>query len=367
MNPAQEPDSLQPTATERTQFRLSRQLDSDLTSEESAALVVLQQNDSDQAYLAAISNLRNQLQTLPVKPVSESFATSVRDAIHRESTIAPAVSSPDRGRGRIVRRIVAVSVTACAAALMLFLRPFDVGRDAQITQSNGSPAVEKALAISTNVAAVGTDADAAATRREAAEHQEAVTRQEELRPFLENDDWRIVVVKVHSKDREEVMRDIEALVAKNGMDIRPISGGVDHDERFGVLLTSTGIDDRAFIESLIPLTDAQSADWDAQSVAESTRESLIRRLQESLKIPTHSELHFGQVYVTLPKTTDSAVVADRPLLAKNSVIDNAVFPPATAEKATEPPTRIAAASQAPTPKMPVLVVFEFTDAAINRI
>ena len=367
MNPAQEPDSLQPTATERTLFLLSRQFDGDLTSEESAALAALQQTDSHQTYLAAIAKLRGQLQTLPVKPVSESFATSVRDAIHRESTIAPAVSSPDRGRGRIMRRIVAVSVTACAAALMLFLRPFDVGRDAQITQSNGSPAVEKALAISSNVAAVGTDADAAATRREAAEHQEAVTRQEELRPFLENDDWRIVVVKVHSKDREEVMRDIEALVAKNGMDIRPISGGVDHDERFGVLLTSTGIDDRAFIESLIPLTDAQSADWDAQSVAESTRESLIRRLQESLKIPTHSELHFGQVYVTLPKTTDPAVVADYPMLAKTSVIDNAVFPPATAEKATEQPTRIAAASQAPTPKMPVLVVFEFTDAAINRI
>jgi len=325
MNPAQEPDSLQPTATERMQLQLSRQLDGDLTPDESAALAVSPQKDSHQTYLAAIAKLRSQLHALPVKPVSESFATSVRDAIHRESTITPAVPSPERRRGRIMRGIVAVSVTACAAALMLSLRPLDVDHDSQIAQSTGSPAVEKAMTISTNVAAV--NSDAAATRRDVAEHLEAVTQQEELRPFLENDDWRIVVVKVDSKDREEVMRDIEALVAKNGMDIRPINGGADHNERFGVLLTSTGIDEKAFIESVIPLTDAQSADWDAQSVAESTRESLIRRIQESMKIPTHSELHFGQVYVTLPKSSDPAVVIEHP----------------------------------------ILVVFEFTEVAINRI
>lgn len=364
-DPVQEPDALQPTQTERTQFLLSRQLDGDLTPEESAALTVLQQNDSHQAYLAVIADLRSQLHALPVKLVSESFTTSVRDAIHRESAMAPAASSPDRRRGRIMRGIVAVSVTACAVALMLFLRPVDVDRAAQTAQSTSSPAAGKVMAISENIATVSTDTDAAATRREAAEYQEAVTQQEELRPFLESDDWRIVVVKVHSKDREEVMRDIEALVAKNGMDIRPINDGIDHDVRFGVLLTSTGIDEKAFIESVIPQTDAQSADWDAQSVAESTRESLIRRLQESMKIPTHSELHFGQVYVTLPKSPDPAVVADHPLLAKHSVTDDAVFPPATAEKAFEQPTQIAAAS--PAPKMPVLVVFEFIDAAVNRI
>ena len=365
MNPAQEPDSFLHSTADRTQFLLSRQFDGDLTSEESAALSALQQNESHLTYLAAIARLRRHLQTLPIKPVSESFATSVRDAIHRESTIVPAVSSPDRIRGWIMRGIVAVSVTACATALMLYLRPVDVNRNAQLAQLTGSPAAEKAKAISTNVAAVGKVADAAATQREVAKDREAVARQEELRPFLENDDWRIVVVKVNSKDREEVMRDIEALVAKNGMDIRPISGSGNHDERFGVLLTSTGIDDRAFIESLIPQTDAQSADWDAQSVAESTRESLIRRLQESMKIPTHSELHFGQVYVTLPKSSDPALVADHPMLAKNNIINDAVVPPAAAETATERPTLIADALQAR--KMPVLVVFEFTEAAINRI
>ena len=61
---------------------------------------------------------------------------------------------------------------------MFFLRPLDVDHDAQTAQSTGSPAVEKAMAISTNVAAVDTDTDAAATRREVARHQEAVTQQD---------------------------------------------------------------------------------------------------------------------------------------------------------------------------------------------
>ena len=165
------------------------------------------------------------------------------------------------------------------------------------------------------------------------------------------------------------MRDIEALVAKNGMDMRSVAGNNDHDPRFGILFTSSGVDDRAFVENVLPQTDTQSADWDAQSVAESTRESIIRRVQESMKIPTHSEIHFGQVYVTLPKFANvpaaDVAAADQRLPAENSAIADAVSPSSSAEKLNERPGR--AVSNPSALKLPVLVVFEFTSDVTDRI
>ena len=354
--PAPEPEFNPASEADRIALLLSRQFDGDLTPEESAKLAVTNSGSAD---VAAWTDLRRRLQALPVRPVAVALSANVRMAIDRERLVRQLPGDADSRRGWMARGIVAAAVTACMATLILFVRTPDAELlGMPIASTSDHSAAESSLA-NASAALTGSEPEAAA---------EISAEQEVLRPFLENADWRIVVVQVRSKDREEVLRDIEALVAKNGMDIRPVSGVGDGDGRFGVLLTSAGVDDKAFVESILPQADTQSADWNAQSVAESTRQNLIARLQESMKIPTHSEIHFGQVYVTLPKPTDRS--AEEPsLMAKNSAADAPQIPSVAAEKVAESnPESKARQAQAPAvQKSPVLVVFEFADEATNHI
>lgn len=328
-----EPDFNPTVETERIQLLMSRQLDGDLTQEETAELAQAQPTESDLAFLMTCTDLRQTLQALPVRPVGRSVRAVVRNRIQSEASSVPAASMRQRQRGWIARGIVAVSVGSCIAALMLMLRTQDVGPVARQMAHTSERAEAKTMPADTLVADAAGEAEPAALT--------ALADAEDLRPFLENDNWRIVVVKVHSKDRNDVMRDIEALVARNGMDMRPVAGNNDHDPRFGILFTSTGVDDRTFVENVLPQTDTQSADWDAQSVAESTRESIIQRVQESMKTPTHSEIHFGQVYVTLLKSANLPAAdvvaadpsfADQSVVAKNSASADKVKPSQSAGK-----------------------------------
>jgi len=364
MNPATsspEPDPVSIGETDRILLLLSRQFDDDLTREETTKLAASLKSDSDLKCCAAFAELRATLQNLPVKPVGGSFATDVHNAIRQQSLKVPADPMPHQSRGRMARGIVAVSLACSLAVLLLMATTYDSRPSANQIARAPESATAKSMSGKDFVASV--DEETAA--------QEATARQEELRPFLETDDWRIVVVKVNSKDREEVMHDIEALVAKNGMDIRQVAGNNDHDPRFGILCTSAGVDDKALVENVLSQTDAQATDWNAQSVAESTRESVIRRVQESMKIPTHSEMHFGQIYVTLPKSTNPraakvhVAVADQPVVAKNSAIAESAIPSASIGKTIEPIGTVDAMTSAV--KVPVLVVFEFASEEPDRI
>lgn len=334
MNSAQDPDSSQPAETEQIEFLLSRQLDGDLIPEESAELALIQQTDAHRGCRAAMTDLRGQLRSLPVKPVSASFMTSVHDAIRQQSktvsvaSVVSVASAADARRGRILRGIIAVSVTACAAALFLLLQP-PVDHTLLLAKAGDSPAARRTIDIPATASAAGRVAAQVSTEPESSAPPSTfaklnlIAQQNQMRVFIENDDWDIVVVQVQSKDRDSVMRNIEALVAQNGMDIRSVAGNDDDDTRFGILLTSTSVRDNAFIKSVVSETDAESADWNAQSVANSTRESLIHSVQESLKTPTHSELHFGQVYIAVPKSTEVPAARETPVLLVFEFTDRA--------------------------------------------
>ncbi len=371
MNPAQDPNSSQPAESERIQFLLSRQLDGDLTLDESSELTALLQADSVRAWLTAMTDLRSHLRALPVKTVSESFALSVRDAIHQSSTVAPAASSPDPRRTWIMRGIVAVSATACATVVMLFLQP-PTDDDRQLADAGDSPAAMRSMEVPvTDAAAAGMAATLESSELEASGPPTTVAElnvnaeQEKVRVFIENNDWDIVVVQVHSKDRDGIMRDIEAFVAKHAMDLQPVAGNDDHEARFGILLTSTGVSENTFINSVLSKTDAESADYNAQSVADASPESLIRSMQESLRTPTLSDLHFGQVYIILPKSVHPPAAASPSLLAQNDAVNRASDPPALTEKRLQPTET---SPETPTVRTtPVLVVFEFTDATQEHI
>ena len=391
MNPAQDPRFNPPAETERIPFLLSRQLDGDLTLEESLELAVLQQTEAHRSCLAAMIDVRGQLKALQVKRVSASFATSVRDAIHQSSTTVSATSTPDSRRGRIMRGIVAVSVTVCAAALMMFLRSQDVDRsdgNGQIVHADGQHAAERTtipspatmaatmaatspatspatMAAADEVAEPGAFVPEAEPRPNAVAVQNAIAQEDDMRPFIENDKWRIVVVTINSKDSKEVMRIVESVAAKNGMDIQPVVGNEDHDPRFGVLFTSTGDHDNAFIDSVISETKAQSANWNPQLVANSTSDRFIHLIQESMKSPTLSEMHFGRVYVALLKSAKTSAAASQPLLAQNEALDGASRTPPVDQKTTRPPNEVATVPSAR--NTPVLLVFEFTDTAPDHI
>ena len=363
----QDPNSIPPEITERVQFLLSRQLDGDLALEDSSELAGIQQSESLNTYLASIHQIRKQLTALPVKPVPPSFAASIQQAILDESTKSRTFALTGSFGGWTRRVIVPATIAACALGLIVMLRTGGVNESQRVALET-SPAIANRdsnaiadVAIANSTASI----DSAALKESVT--ADDLTQQEELRPFLENDDWRIVVVQVNSKDRADVMHDIEAIVARNDMNIRTVVAHDDaHDNRFGVLLTSAGVNEKDFINSVVPQADAKSTDWNAQNVAESSRESLISRLQESLKTPTYSELHFGQVYVTMPKRSESADAADQKLVARSDVADGIAASGATARKISVSPDE-APAGTLPESRKPVLVVFEFTEPASDHI
>ncbi len=367
MPSSQDPNPVSPEITQRIQFLLSRQLDGDLASDELSELAEIPQSESLDRYSASIRHVGQQLTSLPVKPVPLSFAAAIQQVILDDSAkaLTPAFSgSSFRWAQRLV---VPAAIAGCALGLVMMLRTGGVDDSNRVAleeipaaaNHESAPVSEVASAntvVSPN-SAIHTDTTLAAD----------LTRQEDLRPFLESDDWRIVVVHVNSKDRDDVMHDIEAIVAKNNMNFRTVVERDDaHENRFGVLLTSAGVDEEDFINSVVPQADAKSTDWNAQNVAESSRESLISRVQESLKTPTYSELHFGQVYVTLPKRSESVDVADQNLVAQSDASDKNAVPEPEAAKISASRSK-APANTSPEPRKPVLVVFEFTNPSNDHI
>lgn len=373
MQSPQDPNPISPETTERMQLLLSRQLDGDLASEDSSELTEIQQTESLDRYLKGIRQIQQHLKSLPVKPVPLSFAASIRQAILDDSAKSRASAFAASNRGWTRRLVIPATIAACACSLVVMLRSGGLEDASRVALNTVSTSGNQEMPAASDFApansvvsldsAVSPDSLVSARSAIAADQ----TPQEELQPFLESDDWRIVVVQVNSKDRDDVMHDIEAIVAKNNMSIRTVvKQNEAHENRFGVLLTSAGVDEEDFINSVVPQSDAKSTDWNAQNVAESSRESLIRRLQESLKTPTYSELHFGQVYVTLPKRYESVDMADPNLVAHSDVGDNADSPaPAAKTMAASPGD--ASTSTFPEPRKPVLVVFEFTDPSNDHI
>lgn len=363
----QDPNPVSQEITERMQFLLSRQLDGDLASEDSSELAEIQQSESLNSYLASIRQIRQHLTTLPVKPVPTSFAASIRQTILDESANLRTAGFAGSFGKWSRRLIVPATVTACALGLLFMLQS---GSD----HDTGPVALRTDLVSATDYAAAPVEiasVDPAVAPSAAAMEVSAVpdetAQQDVLQPFLNNDDWRIVVVQVNSKDRDEVMRDIEAIVAKNDMNIRSVvDHGAEPDNRFGVLLTSAGAEEKDFINSVVPQADAESTNWNAQNVAESSREILISRLQESLKTPTYSELHFGQVYVTIPNRQQPVEAVDQTLVARSDVADKARSPAPAAKRLAISPAD-ASTQSVPEPRKPVLVVFEFTDPANDHI
>ncbi len=367
MQSPQDQNPISPEITERMQFLLSRQLDGDLASEDSSELAEIQQSESLDRYLANIRQIRQHLASLPVKPVPPSFTASIRQAILDASANSRTSAFEGTYRGWARRLVVPATIAACALGLVVMLRPESVNHSNRVAlETNPVSANYESVAISDAVSA-DSPASLDSARQTGSPVDADLTQQEELRPFLDSADWRIVVVQVNSKDRDDVMRDIEAIVAENDMNIRTVVERDDaHDIRFGVLLTSAGVDEEDFINSVVPQADAKSTDWNAESVAESSRENLISRLQQSLKTPTYSELHFGQVYVALPKRSASIDVADRKLVARRDVADNTTLPGRAAKKMAVSPSE-ARTNALLEPRKPVLLVFEFTDPSNDHI
>jgi len=380
MNPARDPNSA-PLDTESLHFLLSRQFDGDLTEAEASELAASPETSAGQIFYAAISDVRDRMKAIPVRPVAASFADSVLGEIGSQAKavqVPPIGIASEMRRGWIARSIVAVSVAACVLIVFVALKPHSPGQQAISTHR---PAPDTAMPIPISRADAESESAASMADADVAKVQESTEQQAELQPFLDSDDWQIVVVKVNSKDRETVMRDIEALVARQGMNLRSVVDSDNYDSRFGVLLTSVGIDEKEFVESVLSEGETRTADWDADSVATSSREDLIARMQESMKTPTHSELHFGQIYLALPKV---AAVVEEALLAKaDSARERQVAGGASVALADEAKdsarrnfSQSSKISTSPAEagkslgfrqntghRKPALVVFEFTEAA----
>ncbi|MFN9720984.1 MAG: hypothetical protein ACK58L_19990 [Planctomycetota bacterium] len=119
--------------------------------------------------------------------------------------------------------------------------------------------------------------------------------------FPSEDHWNVVVVRMDHRDRIAAMQAVQRVVREHGFDFAR-SAGKEMPDWLGVVLSADADESRALLEDLRNTVPMESVEQDPTRIAESTREELIAAVQESLRYPTMSELHYGKVYLAMPES-----------------------------------------------------------------
>ena len=311
---------------------VSGRLDRDLSTAEESRLKALEADFPREtaAFQKQCGNLHSALLAIPVHPVAGSLVASIPLA-ERELMAKRTI-----GKGQPLLRRTSVRATIGAAVLIggllfAFLTAADNSSQNSAdgllaaAKSSNSPAaaslvdadVTPVLGSDVNVLAESAfpsaaDSGSATTDRLTADRLDAV------RPFLQNEQWNIVVLKVTSKDRAAVTQQIHAILRSNGLRIADLNDDASHDKSdwLGVVLTSASDSGRKFVDDAIQQGVAESADWDPSEIADASQEELIDAFRRSLQFPTKSELYHGEVYVEVSRISS---LSGAPLaVARNS-------------------------------------------------
>ena len=119
----------------------------------------------------------------------------------------------------------------------------------------------------------------------------------------EGPDWQIVVVHVDSSDRAAVMQMVAKAANDLNMDIRTMPDAIQQQSNsIGVLLTSAAVKNQSFLDSVTQAPQVSSSEWNPLAIGQMDRQELINAVRESMLHPTKSELHFGKIYLAMPRS-----------------------------------------------------------------
>lgn len=119
----------------------------------------------------------------------------------------------------------------------------------------------------------------------------------EVRTLVDAAEWKVVVVKVGSHGRSEVVEKVGIVLGRYGLELEQ-SGPEATGGWLGVVLTPRLGSHRELIQE-VEVAVGAPVEWDPAEVLSSTREQIIAAVRQSLKSPTESELRRGEIFVAV--------------------------------------------------------------------
>lgn len=120
----------------------------------------------------------------------------------------------------------------------------------------------------------------------------------EVRTLAEVTDWKVVVVRVGSDDREQIVNKVGEVLQRYGLQLE--SSARDTEAAWmGVVLTSVGETRQNVIQDVEAAVGTAPVEWNPAEVLSSTREQIIAAVRQSLRSPTETEILSGEVYVAV--------------------------------------------------------------------
>ena len=119
-------------------------------------------------------------------------------------------------------------------------------------------------------------------------------------------DWQVVVVTVSEQQHATLSSKLRQSIGQSGLQIQSLSEtGQNGDETMGVLMSSADTSEELLDALDTGFVDSVSGDihteWNPEQIGEFNRDELLARLTESMKTPTRSDIHFGEMFVVVPR------------------------------------------------------------------
>lgn len=114
-----------------------------------------------------------------------------------------------------------------------------------------------------------------------------------------DDSWNVVVVRMDDHDQSRTMQKVRAVVRSHGFEFAR-SAGEEMPKWLGVVLSANASESLSLIHDIQQTVPEGTIERDPMRIAESSRAELIAAVRESLQYPTQSELHHGKVYLAMP-------------------------------------------------------------------
>ncbi len=219
------------------------------------------------------------LRTIPIQPGGQISAT-VRSRIESsQATVTRAGDSVSANTARQSRRNVVVVLTT-AVAIAIVAVPVSL----LLTQADSIPA--------------STTADAGGKLPYDSAQAKSVLP-------ANSRDWQVVVVTVSEQQHATLSSKLRQSMGQNGLQIQSLSETSQYgDQTMGVLMSSADTSwellDALNTEFVGGVRGDIQTEWNPQQIGDFNRDELLIRLTESMKTPTRSDIHFGEMFVVVP-------------------------------------------------------------------
>lgn len=359
--------SVSPDELDEAFAMVSRQLDGDLSDDESARLAAIEalSPKSIAEFRQQCLRLQSVLRQIPVQPVEDVlFSAPQRASVQTEGWVR-------QQRNGVVWGSLIVITLACL--LLAVVQPWNssLSTDASRLLTDSEVPPSPVLMSKSGIPNSSQDQNQAEETVSA-----ALTRQNDptagntsdstIRPLFETEDWNIVVVKLDEQNRELAMERIHSIVEGRGFQLQN-SFADSKSEFLGVVVTSAVAENEQLVSEMEKGVAGSLVQRDSNSIAKTRREEIVTAVRKSLQHPTQSEFHHGQFYLALSTDSgkaDSAVnvelansgnlPAERPAAADTAVASS------KADSAKSPADERSAAKIADGSNSAItLIVFEF--------